>query len=132
MKLLQLFEISKPDLLELLAQFKHKFNGKLGEKEWGGPLDELAYENGNCSMISSTLVEFLKSKGVKAKFISGETAKNKKWNLIPKDCEEGDNHTAVQVGSTIIDFTAVQFDKTFPIPRIYSASNFAAEWEKVY
>ena len=131
MKLTELKNPSETELKKLGDEFIKEFGGEKGTKEWGDTLERLSKENGMCSAISSTFIDWLKDKNISAKFISGETAINRAWNDIPKDQDEDDGHTAVQVGMLVIDFTARQFNKSFPFPRITEVGDFDEEWEKV-
>jgi len=134
MKVRELLEAAAPsyaELVKLANEFKKEFDGEKGDEEWGAPLSELEDENGTCSMVSNTFIDWLRGKGIHSKFISGEIATNRKWNDIPKEYGEGDGHTAVQVGMYVVDFTARQFDKKFPNPRIIEVGDFDDEWEKV-
>ena len=119
---MKLLEITSPDLKQLTDEFKSEFDGPAGEKEWGDTLSVCGSEAGNCSMVSHTLVKWLREKGVKATMIVGEDPSNKEWAKVDT------SHTVVKVGQTVIDFTAKQFDKKFPIPRIYDLDTFDDEW----
>jgi hypothetical protein len=135
MKIRELFESSHSptyqELVKLANEFKKEFDGEKGRKEWGAPLRELEDENGTCSMVSNTFIDWLNDRGIHSTFITGEAATNRKWNDIPKEYGEGDGHTAVQVGMYVVDFTARQFDKSFPNPRIIEVGDFDDEWKKI-
>ena len=131
---MKLFEVATPseaDIVKLAAEFKKEYDGPAGEDEWGDTLAVCASEHGNWSMVSSTFIDWLKARGISSRFISGQGAINKKWAETPRHHDEGDGHTAVRIGSTVVDFTARQFDKKFPIPRIYDVGDFDSEWKDV-
>jgi len=97
MKVRELLEAAAPsyaELVKLANEFKKEFDGEKGDEEWGAPLSELEDENGTCSMVSNTFIDWLRGKGIHSKFISGEIATNRKWNDIPKEYGEGDGHTS--------------------------------------
>jgi hypothetical protein len=134
MKLQEIFESKVPseaELIKLSDEFKKEFDGPKGKKEWGDTLTICATEHGNCAMVSDTFIDWLKERGIDSKFIGGEKAVNRKWAESAKRAGEGDGHQAVRVGSTVIDWTAKQFDKSFPIPRIYDVGTFDEEWDIV-
>lgn len=123
MKLDQLFEQGPNELHALASLFKREFDSSKGVDEWGDKLSTLASEPGACSMVSHTFKNWLANKGVKSSFIVGSGAKDPSWKH-PDD----DNHTVVKIGSYVIDFTARQFDKSLPFPRIIPVDQFKQEW----
>ena len=129
MKLSDLFEHDAPqNLMALAREFKKEFDGEKGRAEWGASMSVVQDEPGSCSMVSHTFIDWLKERDIDAKFIVGHEAENPKW------VEAGDGvdaHTAVQIGQHVIDFTARQFDKSLPNPRIIKVSDFEKEWKKV-
>lgn len=133
MKLSDLFEstLSLQELMKLANEFKDEFDSSKGREEWGAPLSAIEAENGACSIVSETFLKWLKARGIASKLITGEIAVDRKWSEIPKEPGEPDAHTAVQVGSHVIDLTARQFNKSFPNPRITEVSDFNKEWEQV-
>lgn len=131
---MKLFEIATPshaELVKLAQEFHDEMDGPAGEKEWGDSLSICASEHGNCAMVSETFIDWLDERGIKARFITGAKAVNRAWAKSAARVGESDGHTAVQVGQMVIDFTAKQFDKSFPIPRIYDVGTFDEEWDIV-
>jgi hypothetical protein len=131
MKLSDLFEAKLPthdELVKLAQEFHDEMDGPTGKREWGATLSDCADEYGNCSMVSNTFIDWLEARGIKGSFISGANATNPKWAAVAKGPDDPDAHTAVRVGSTVIDFTARQFDKKLPNPRITDVGDFDEEW----
>jgi hypothetical protein len=81
-------------------------------------------------MISDTLSEWLRSKGVEATMVTGLIAKNRNWDNVMSDPDE-DAHTVVRVRDKIIDLNARQFGQDMPYPRIIPFAEFKKEWEQV-
>lgn len=132
MKLSDLYEHSAPpQLMSLAKEFKKEFDGEKGKSEWGAPMSTVQDETGSCSMVSDTFIAWLKEKGLKAKFITGHGAQNQTWAEKSKKYGEPDAHTAAEVQGYVIDFTARQFDKSMPNPRIIKVKDFESEWKKV-
>jgi len=128
MRLIDLFEAV--NLQKLANEFKKEFDGEKGKEEWGDTLEVLVAEHGNCAMISETFNSWLKAKGIDSRLITVHGAYKKEWAESAIKAGEGDSHTAVVVGTTVIDFTAQQFEKSFPIPRICDIQEFEDEWNK--
>ena len=131
MKLVEVASPSETDLVKLANEFKKEYEGPLGQEEWGEKLSVCGSEYGNCSMVSSSFHKWLKKRGISSSLITGEFSLVDKWGADLEKAGEEDNHTAVKVGDTVIDFTAKQFDKKFPIPRIYDVDTFKQEWGDV-
>lgn len=110
----------------LIEDFMKEYEEK-GKSEWGDRLSTLANEQGNCSMISSTLVGWLRNHHVNAKTVTGVGATNRDWT---KNLEE-DSHTVVLIGDTTVDLTARQFARSLPFPRIVPLSQFKKEWSEL-
>ena len=130
MNLSNLFESA--EIQSLAADFVE--DAKANVKRWfgSGTFQEICEEPGNCAMVSEQFVSWLRDKNVNATMITVSTAKNPSWakhaGVLPGS--EDDVHTAVIVGSNVVDFTAKQFDKSMPSIRIIPLSKFKSEWEQ--
>jgi hypothetical protein len=82
-------------------------------------METICTEPGNCATVSEELASALRAKGLEARLITGEGAKNSAWlkNAKVKAGSEDDAHTAVRVGDKVFDLTARQFDPKAPAVR---------------
>jgi hypothetical protein len=131
MLLHQLVENTTVQFIHAVAEeFVKAYDSARGASEWGAPLSQLKDESGSCSMVSHTFSDWLeKEHGVKSTFIVGEVSTNNKWPKPPSP--EPDAHTVTLIGNIVVDFTAQQFDKSLPFPRIMTLGDFKKEWQLV-
>lgn len=131
MKLLEI----KQTPAQLAAEYiKFMSQGKNSQEDFGAAFSEICHEAGNCSMVANHFDDWLNEKDISAKIIVGVGCKNPKWlekaGVRHGDPDE-DAHTVSMIGSTIVDFTARQFDSSLPFPRIIPYSTFKSEWKEV-
>jgi hypothetical protein len=101
---------------------------------WGISMERAVTKAGACSLVSEELVNYLAKKGVKAETISGEVATDRKMAQYAKTTAndgnwDGDFHTAVRIGSHVVDLTARQHGEGMPAIRITTVKQFESEWK---
>ena len=126
-------ESSNKELIKLANDFISELDDKKAKDEWGGSFADITNEPGNCAMVSETFIKWAKQKGLTAKFRTCANAIDPTWakNAGVRAKSEEDAHTVAQIGDMIVDFTAKQFDKNMPCPRIITVKQFDSEWEEV-
>lgn len=123
--------ISNDAFQNAVKEFMKEANSAAGRSELGDTLDVVSDEPGMCAAVSEYFIDWIKRTDKDLaqhfKMITGEGNK-KGWPIFA----DGDFHTAILVDqSTVLDFTARQFDKSLPYPRIISKSRFTSEWKKI-
>ena len=131
---MKLCEIKKTPEDLAKAYLHHYRDERKAHKEFGADMETVCTEPGNCSMVSIDFEMWADREAkVKAKSLTGIGCKNSAWlkRANVRAGSEDDAHTVAVIGDKIIDFTARQFDKSMPFPRIVSVAQFKSEWEKV-
>lgn len=124
---MKLIEITLSPEALAARYLKHLTHDNLSKELFGTDVKTICAEPGSCSMISNDFQHWLDEQGVKSRVVTGLKAKDLSWVVNAED----DAHTVVLIGNTVIDFTARQFDKKFPLPRVISFSKFKSEWNEI-
>jgi len=130
MKLLEI--VVNPAALAM-QYIKHINHNNLSSKMFGAGFDEICHEIGNCSMVSNHFSDWLNDKDISNRIVVGIHAKDIRWpkNAHVTPGSDEDAHTVVLIGNIIVDFTARQFDKSLPFPRVIPFSRFKTEWTSI-